>query len=94
MDRLSQSSVILFFLLAGFLIYITQSGSLPTYLNLLFGRVTPQASAGVQAASNPNGVPVSSTIASIFQGGQAQAGSTLGTATSTFTGWLKSLGLF
>lgn len=35
---MSQASVIFFYVLAGFLIYITAKGELPAYLNIVLGK--------------------------------------------------------
>lgn len=47
---MSQSTVIVAFLAAAFLIFITQRGSLRTYLGFLFGNV----SAASNASASPN----------------------------------------
>ena len=51
---MSQSTIVFFFVLAAFLIYITQRGELPEYFALLFGGGTPSAvPAGGGSASPP-----------------------------------------
>jgi hypothetical protein len=41
MPSIPQTSVIFFFLLAGFVIYITAKGELKSYLGVLFGSAAP-----------------------------------------------------
>lgn len=49
----NQSTIVAFFLLAGFVIFVTQRGELPAYIGLLVGAGTPaMAQPGTPAAAN------------------------------------------
>lgn len=51
---MSQTSVIFFYILAGFAIYITAKGELPQYLNLALGKSGSGGSAATKTASTDN----------------------------------------
>jgi hypothetical protein len=61
-----QSSVIVFFLFAAFIVFITQRGELPTYLGLLIG--------GSGGTNLPNTAPTSSSASASDTSGPSVAG--------------------
>jgi hypothetical protein len=70
---ISQSTIVFFFLLAAFLIYITQRGELPAYLALLYGGGTPSptpAPPGGGSASPPPASAGGGTTGGLFPTGE------------------------
>lgn len=49
----SQSTIVFFFLITAFLIYITQRGELPAYLALLYGGGTPSPTPATGGGATP-----------------------------------------
>jgi hypothetical protein len=80
-----QSSAIFAFLAVAFLIFITQRGELPTYLNFLFNpsaNTPPAASPQVQGQSNSNGIAVPSWLSNVFGGMSNPSNATEGFSTA------------
>jgi hypothetical protein len=62
----NQSTVVFFYLLAAFLIFITERGELPAYVQLLYGKGTPAGGAAPGAggaASAPTGATAANAAA-------------------------------
>jgi hypothetical protein len=70
---MSQSTIVFFFLVFAYLIYITQRGELPAYLALLYGGGTPApspaAGGGTSSPSSAGSSASSATSAAIKTAG-------------------------